>query len=168
MRLVMRALGVCALLGGPLALSGCGFAPLYAQQGLTTSLSDVALDLPDTRTGFFLGQDLRNGLATDGVPPKPYLLSVTMTERHFNIGYRVDETTTRSEITSNVVYVLTNAQTGTTLLRDTFTETVTYDTSTSPFTGVVSQQDAQERIATAVAQKLQADLALYFHDHASR
>lgn len=161
MRVMMRALGVCALL----MLSGCGFAPLYAQQGLTTSLSDIAIDVPDTRTGFFVGQDLRNGLGTDGVPPKPYLLTVSMSERHFNIGYRVDETTTRSEITSSVTYSLTNTRTGTTVLKDNFTETVTYDTSSSPFTGVVSQQDAQERIATAVAQKLQSDLVLYFHNH---
>ena len=165
---MMKALGVCALLGTSLTLSGCGFAPLYDQQGLTTSLSKVALSVPDTRTGFFLGQDLRNGLGTDGVPPKPYLLTVAMSERHFNIGYRVDETTTRSEITSSVTYALTDTRTGTTVLKNDFTETVTYDTSSSPFTGVVSQQDAQERIATAVAQKLQSELVLYFHDHSAQ
>ena len=46
----------------------------------------------------------------------------------------------------------------------TFSETVTYDTTSSPFTGVVSQQDAQERIAVAISQKIQTNLALYFHD----
>jgi len=164
MRLVMKVVGMCVLLGGSLTLSGCGFAPLYAQQGLTTNLSNIAVDAPDTRTGYFVAQDLRNNLGADLSSPKPFLLTIQMGEGHFSVGYRTDETSTRSEITSTVNYTLKDTRTGKVLLKDKFTETVTYDTSQSPLTGVVSQQDAERRLATAIAQRLQNDLALYFHD----
>ena len=164
MRTLLRLLTLCCLTGAALALSACGFAPLYAQQGVTSGLKQIGIEVPDTRTGYFLEQDLRNGLGGDENSPKAYLLTVTMKESHFSIGYKVDDTSTKSEITSNVSYALTDAVTGKSLYKDTFTETVTYDTTTSPFTGIVSQQDAQERIAVAISQKIQTNLALYFHD----
>ncbi len=48
-----------------------------------------------------------------------------------------------------------------------FTDTVTYDTSKSPFTGIIAQQDAQERIATSISEKIQTEVALYFHGDAA-
>ena len=164
MRNLLKVLTLCCLAGAALTLSACGFAPLYAQQGVTSGLKQIGFEVPDTRTGYFLEQDLRNGFGGDESTPKAYLLTVTMKERHFSIGYKVDDTSTKSEITSVVGYTLTDTNTGKSLCKNTFTETVTYDTTTSPFTGVVSQEDAQERIAVSISQKIQTDLALYFHD----
>lgn len=151
-------------LGSLLMLSACGFVPLYAQQGLTSNLSQIALDVPQTRTGYFLEQDLKSSLATDSAQPALYSLVITMKEQHYSIGYKVNDTSTRSEITNNVSYVLKDIKTGQVLLQKNFVDTVTYDTSSSPFTGVVSQQDAQKRVATSSAQKIQTELAVYFHD----
>lgn len=164
MRNLLRLLTLCCFAGATLALSACGFAPLYAQQGLTSSMRQIGIEVPDTRTGYFLQQDLRNGFGGDDSSPKAYILTVKMSERHFSIGYKVDDTSTKSEVTSSVSYVLADANTGKVLYKDSFTETVTYDTTSSPLTGVVSQQDAQERIAVAISQKIQTNLALYFHD----
>jgi LPS-assembly lipoprotein len=161
---VFGVLAVCATLAiSAASLSGCGFAPLYAKTGLTANLSQVAIEVPQTRTGYFLEQDLRNGLGGDEASPKTFLLTIGMKERHYSVGYKVDDTSTRSEITSNVIYTLKDMSTGRVLYTDRFSETVTYDTSKSPFTGVISQQNAQERIATAISQQIQRDLALYFH-----
>lgn len=148
-----------------LALSGCGFAPMYAEQGLGTRLSQIEVNTPQTRTGYFLGQDLRQTLGADATGGKPYVLKIEMTEQHYNIGYRVDDTSTRSEITNNVNYVLTDAKTGKQLYTDHFTSTVTYASSTSPFTGIVSQQNGQERQAQTIADRIQGALAVYFHEH---
>ncbi len=162
-----KALGMLAactmLVVSAVSLTGCGFAPLYAKTGLTANLSQVAIEVPQTRTGYFLEQDLRNGLGGDESSPKTFLLTIGMKERHYGVGYKVDDTSTRSEITSNVVYTLKDMSTGNVLYTNRFSETVTYDTSASPFTGVISQQDAQQRIATAISQQVQRDLALYFH-----
>ena len=163
-RKVVGMLAVCTVLGlSAISLSGCGFAPLYAKTGVTANLSQVAIDVPQTRTGYFLEQDLRNAMGGDESSRKTYLLTIGMREKHYSVGYKVDDTSTRSEITSNVVYTLKEIATGNVLYTDTFSETVTYDTSRSPFTGVISQQNAQERIATAISQQIQRDLALYFH-----
>lgn len=164
MRQALKVTALLAALALPMVLSGCGFVPLYAQQSVSGGLANIDIDVPQTRTGYFLEQDLRNGFGSDLTSPKAYTLTITMTEKHFNIGYKVDETSTRSEITSVVNYALRDKATGKTLYKGNFTDTVTYDTSKSPFTGVISQQDAQQRIAASIAEKIQSDLALYFHD----
>lgn len=159
-----RALAICAAVALSASLSGCGFAPLYAKQGMVASLAQIAVEVPQTRTGYFLEQDLRNGFGSDLVSNKAYLLTIAMTERQYSIGYKVDDTSTRSEITAKGTYMLKDNATGKVVYKDSFSETVTYDTSKSPFTGVISQQDAQQRIATAVSQKIQTDLAVYFRE----
>ena len=165
MRDTLKLAALCGLaifgLGG---LSGCGFAPLYAQQGLTLNLSQVAVEVPQTRTGYFLEQDLRNGLGNDAGSDKIYNLKVDIKENHYAIGFKVDDTSTRSEITNSVNYTLTDISNGQILDQGQFTDTVTYDSSKSPFTGVISQQDAQKRAATSISQKIQTQLALYFHN----
>lgn len=160
----MKALKLlCSLAVLSVCLTGCGFAPMYAQTGVTGNLSQVSVETPQTRTGYFLGQQLRNGLASDSGKTPIYTLAIQLDERHYQVGYRVDDTSTRSELTSSVVYTLTDNRTRQVVLNDSFTETVTYSTSSSPFTGIVSQQDAQERLATSAAQKIQTAIALHFH-----
>jgi len=160
-----KVITIAAVLWAASALAGCGFTPMYAKPGLGRTLSDIDLDAPQTRTGYFLGQDLRQTLDEDPSTPKTYTLKIVMSEDHYNIGYRVDDTSTRSEITSGVVYTLTDKRSGKVVYTDHFIETVTYASTSSPFTGIVSQQNGQERLAQAVATRIQGALAVYFHEH---
>ena len=165
MRPMLKVVTLCAMaVLSASSLSGCGYAPLYARSDVTAGLGSIAIDAPQTRTGYFLEQDLRNGFGSDEDSQKLYKLTITMKEQHYSVGIRVDDTSTRSEITNNIAYTLTNVQTGKVIYKDHFTDTVTYDTSVSPFTGIVSQQDGQVRIATSISRKIQTGLALYFHD----
>eukprot|EP01042_Synura_sphagnicola_P028752 gene28752-37089_t len=86
-------------LSGFLVLSACGFAPLYAQQGLTMKLSQIELEVPQTRTGYFLEQNLKNGLAIDPSQSALYNLTVTMKESHYIVGRTIHYPATRPEIT---------------------------------------------------------------------
>lgn len=167
MRIALRLLSISALAAVSASVSGCGFTPLYAQQGLTNKLSQISVDTSQTRTGYFLGQALRNGLGESNGRPL-YRLKVTLKENHYQLGYRVDDTATRSELTDNVTYELKDMATNKVLLQKTFTETVTYNVSSSPFTGIVSQQDAEERLAASAARTIQTAVALYFHDSKSQ
>ena len=160
-----KAFTIAAALLAASALSGCGFTPEYAKPKVIAGLSSVDLETPQTRTGYFLEQDLRQNMDDDPSKPKAYILHVDMTEGHYSIGYRVDDTSTRSEITSNVNYTLIDKETGKVLSKDHFTETVTYASTSSPFTGIVSQQAGQERLADAVSSRIQGALAVYFHEH---
>ena len=160
-----KAFTIAAALLAATALQGCGFTPMYAKPGLGHTLADIAIDTPQTRTGFFLGQDLRQTLDSDETTAKTYTLKIAMSEDHYNIGYRIDDTSTRSEITSGVNYSLTDNRTGKVIFTDHFTETVTYASTTSPFAGIVSQQNGQQRLADAVSTRIQGALAVYFHEH---
>ena len=160
-----KAFTIAAALLAASALSGCGFTPMYAKSSVGNHLSDIELETPQTRTGYFVGQDLRQTLDDDPATPKSYKLKIVMTEDHYAIGFRIDDTSTRSEITSSIVYTLTDMATGKVMTTDHFTETVTYASTTSPFTGIVSQQNGQERLAQAVATRIQGALAVYFHEH---
>ena len=164
MRSIARLMLSGAMLIMPLTLAGCGFVPLYAQQGLTASMADIGIEVPQTRTGYFLEQNLRSGFGGDDTSAKRYKLTVKLDEKRYGVGFRVDDTSTRSELTSSVTYVLTDAATGKVMYQDSFVETVTYDTAPSPLTGVISQQDAQERVASAISRKIQSGLAIYFHE----
>ena len=167
MRRGLKILAACTALVLASGIAACGFAPLYAQQGLTGNLAQIDIVVPQTRTGYFVEQDLRNGFGGDLTSSKAYTLKVSMNEQHYAVGYKVDETSTRSEITSNINYVLKDNATGKSLYTGGFTETVTYDTSASPFTGVISQQDAQVRIASAISEKIQTEVALFFRGDAA-
>lgn len=152
-------LSACLLMG----LSGCGFAPLYAETGVTSNLSKIALTLPDTRTGYFVEQELRTGLQSDEATAKAYDLEITLKENHYSIGFRADDTATRSEMNNRVTYTLRDRLTGKVILRGNFDEVVTYNASKSPYADVVSQQDAQKRSATMIAKRIQSDLAVFFN-----
>ena len=134
---------------------------------MTGKLSQIAVETSQSRTGYFLGQELKNGLGQNNDRPL-YQRKVTLVENHYQVGYRVDDTATRSELTDNVTYVLKDTATNTVLLQKSFAETVTYNVSSSPFTGIVSQQDAEERLAASAARKIQTAIALYFHDAKTR
>lgn len=159
----LTKLGIAACLAVSPMLSGCGFVPLYAKTGVTSGLAQIEVDAPQTRTGHFLEQDLRNDLASDSTDVKLYTLKVEMKEQHYGIGYQVDDTSTRSEITAQVSYSLIDKATRKVLYKDAFSDTITYDTTKSPLTGIVAQQDGQKRIATDISDKIQTALALYFH-----
>lgn len=159
-KLVMMTLMGASLVG----VSACGFQPLYADRGLVTSLSQVDIVVPDTRTGYFLKQDLSKGLLEDAKAAKRYKLDVTLTERRFAVGLGLDDTASRYEISNAVSYTLTDLSARRIIHRSRSVDATTYDAAESPYASMASQQDGQERAAISISQKIQADLALYFHN----
>lgn len=158
MRILLAALGAGLILG----LSGCGFAPLYAESNRAQALRHIDVTVPDSRTGYFLEQELRQSLNSDLTAPTAYELDIKLVENHYRVGYRADETAARSEMSEQVTYVLRDKATGKVVLSKSYTETASYNASDSPYADVVSQQDAQKRIANSVAQQIATDLTLYF------
>ncbi|OYW73301.1 MAG: hypothetical protein B7Z26_12075 [Asticcacaulis sp. 32-58-5] len=163
-KLVMMTLMGFSLVG----VSACGFQPLYADRGLVTSLSQVDIVVPDTRTGYFLKQDLSKGLLEDAKAAKRYRLDVQLTERRFAVGLGLDDTASRYEISNAVAYSLayslTDLATRQVVYKSNFVDATTYDAAESPYASMASQSDGQERAAISISQKIQADLALYFHN----
>jgi LPS-assembly lipoprotein len=65
MRVLARQIATAAALFGVLALSACGFTPLYATPGVTPGLATIKVVVPHGRTAFLLGQALEDEFGTD-------------------------------------------------------------------------------------------------------
>jgi LPS-assembly lipoprotein len=159
--------GLLAL--SPLSLAGCGFTPVYTERQVGAGLANIELVTPDTRTGYFVRQKLLGSLKPNKTVQKPYILTIDIEERRYEIGLQVNDVATRSEQSSQVTYRLTDAETKKVLTTSSFTYTTTYDAVTaSPYSGIVSQKDAQDRAATGIVERIERDLMLYFHQNSQK
>ncbi|BBF81145.1 hypothetical protein [Asticcacaulis excentricus] len=162
--MIRKALLAFVLLSAPLSLTGCGFTPVYAQKGLPGELANIDVITTDSRTGYFLRQNLVSGFNTlEG--QKRYRLSVKLDEKRYDIGVGVNDIAVRSEISTTVQYSLIETATRKVLTTGTFVDTTTYDANAqSPYAGVAAQKDGQQRAATAIGERIRSELVLFFHD----
>jgi len=58
-------LAAAALVSASIGLSGCGFAPLYAQPGVVSNLAAIQVEAPQGRTGFLIREHLDDAFAKD-------------------------------------------------------------------------------------------------------
>ena len=160
----MRARGGLTLTALALAgalVAGCGFTPLYAEPGVSPALAAIAVETPDTRTGFLLREKLEDAFGRAPGTPSAYRLTTRVSERRYPLGRRSDDTATRYELVLTVSWQLHDAGGGL-LRRDTTRATTTYAASEQPYAGVVAQQDGEERAAAQAADLIRAELARWF------
>ncbi|MFP1130478.1 hypothetical protein [Asticcacaulis sp. W401b] len=162
--MIRKALLAFALLSAPLSLTGCGFTPVYAQKGLPGELANIDVITTDSRTGYFLRQNLVSGFNTlEG--QKRYRLSVKLDEKRYDVGPGINDIAVRTEISTRVEYTLTETATRKVLTQGTFVDATTYNASAqSPYAGVAAQKDGQQRAATAIGERIRSELVLFFHD----
>lgn len=93
-----------------LALSGCGFTPLYGGvqgQAASAGLETVQVQNIPERTGQMLRQSLQEQFYTDGQPTRElYTLSVSYSIFQTNIGVQEDSSTTRTRFNANAIWHL--------------------------------------------------------------
>ena len=156
-----RTLLTGALAVTTLALSACGFTPLYATPGVTPGLASIETVAPDGRAGFLLREQLDDALARDtGVAPA-YKLTLDVHEQRYARGVRVDNIANRYELRMTVKWRLGDAKTNAEIRRGQTEVAVTYDSADQPYSAIAAQNDGQERAATEAARKIQLDLATW-------
>lgn len=149
-------------MAGVLALSACGFTPLYATPGVSSGLSSIQVSAPAGRMGYLLREQLDDAFAhTPGSTPT-YRLQIVLDQTRTPLGLRVDDVADRYQVTLAVEYILTDAQTGTEVTRGSASSFVSYDVARQPYAAIAAREDVQERAATEVAHKIQIDLAQWF------
>lgn len=153
----LRSLWVSAAAALMLVVSACGFTPLYGE-ATTAGLSRIAVETPDTRLGYRLRERLEDALLYDRALAPEWRLDVTLEPSRRPLGRRIDDTAARYEMTLVGQWTLTplsggEARTG----RETVT--VTYAVSDQPYAAIAAQEDAEERAAEAMAQRIR--LALF-------
>ena len=154
-----RTLAFTVLAAASVALSGCGFTPLYAQPGVVSHLASVEVVAPEGRTGFLLRQNLDDALARERGGPAAYRMNLALSEARYPRGIRIDNVATRYEYVLTAQYVLASLPSGAVAKRGTVRVELTYDSADQPYASIAAQQDAQERAAVEAARRIQLDLA---------
>lgn len=152
----LRGLGLVALLAGLSALAGCGFTPLYGEAAVS-GLSRVAVQTPDTRLGYRLRERMEDALLFDRSVAPAWRLAVALEPSRRPLGRRIDDTAARYELTLVGDWSLTPIAGGEALAGQE-TVTVTYAAADQPYAAIAAQQDAEDRAAEALAQRIRLAL----------
>ncbi len=163
----MSRVAILVFCGLALALSGCGFQPLYGEaitgSVVSEELQSVKVETVNSRTGVIMRNLLLDRLTPDGAPGSTrYRLYVRLLERQVGSGVRVDASITRFNYRLIARYQLIEQSSGKVLHSDSNESVVAYDVVDSQFATVISREDAQERAAADVSDNIKLSLALYF------
>jgi LPS-assembly lipoprotein len=151
------ALIACACL----ALAGCGFHPLYGA-GMEPRLASIYVEPMSERDGYELRNQLIDLLGSDGREAgKAYRLKLSLNEASNGVTLQNDATITRYNDTLTATYVLTDAK-GTEITRGSQTSLAAFNTSNSPYSTLVVQQDSDRRAADDIADRIRVDLGVFF------
>jgi LPS-assembly lipoprotein len=142
-----------------LLVAACGFQPMYAPPGGGPAIGPVQIGEIEGKAGHVLRTELTRMLAAENTGAPPATLEVTLAEQVIQLGIRRDESATRAEIRLTANYVLTppGASQG---VRGVLTSVANYDVPTAAFGEIAAQDDARERAAETMAQRLRSELAL--------
>ena len=143
------------------AVTGCGFAPLYGQPGVVSSLAAIDVQAPQGRTGFLIREHLDDAFAKNRTAPATYRMQLALAEQRYPRGVRVDNVATRYEYVLVATYALTAVPSGALAKRGTVRVELTYDSADQPYASVAAQQDAQDRAAEEAARRIQLELAAW-------
>ena len=148
-----------------LALTACGFHPLYSSRTY-----DVAPELASIKVASIAdrrGQELRNLLYTDlnpkGVPARPvYVLDTTLSVAKQDLAIAKDETVTRANLIIVARYIMRAIETGHVLFRGESSATTSFDVVRSEYANIAAEQDAQSRALKAISGDMSLRLSFYF------
>lgn len=142
-----------------LLLAGCGFSPMYAPADGGAAIGPVQVAQIDGKAGHVLKTELDRILAVEaGTGAPPMQLEIRLAERIIGLGIRLNESASRAELQLVANYTLTPA-TGRPL-RGSINSVVVYDVPDAAFGEIAAQDDARERAAETLAQRMRAELAL--------
>ena len=146
MRQILAALSI-------LALSACGFTPLYATGAGT---GNISVEQIDGRAGYVLRKDLLQRLAI-GLPgvDESASLNVTLETEIDRLALRPDESAARTDFVARAEYILFlegEAVTGR------VEATTSYQVPDEPFADIPAQTDAEERAMSLLAARIVDDL----------
>ena len=161
-RALLRKIAPAALIAASaLALSACGFTPLYGSQTVTKGLGAIEVVAPEGRAGYLLREQLDDALARDVNVLPAYKLTYTVNETRYARGVRVDNVANRYELRLTANWTLADTKTGKPVRTGSTYATATYDSADQPYAAISAQQDGQERAAAEVARKIQLELAAW-------
>jgi LPS-assembly lipoprotein len=152
-----------------LALSACGWEPLYSDA--TTSrtapeLAAIKVQPIKDHIGQLLEWSLREGFNPDGLETKPkYTLHVVLTVQETNQGVEVNFAATRGIIHATAEFTLSTIDNKRTLYRSRTQSLTDFNIIDDAYASMVAQGDAEKRAVRDISDEIQTRLALFLRDH---
>ena len=150
------------IIGASLAVTACGFHPLYGGGKLRPELASIYVEPVPEQDGYELRNQLIDLLGSDGRRAgKNYILKLTLSEASNGVALQNDATITRYNDALTVAYVLTDAN-GRQITSGSQTSLASYNVSSAPYSTLAVQQDSDRRAADDLADRIRMDLGAYF------
>jgi len=170
--MTIRALALTVLLLSSFAMSACGLTPVYGDYSdtakgspVSSALSSVYIDNIPDRTGQRLKNALMDHMYKHGRPgvSAKYRLQVNpVIESIYGLGIAKDATATRSQIRLGTTMYLYDAQTGERLFARAVKSISSFNTLSSQYTTLVTEDDARIQAIEDLANQIETQLELYF------
>lgn len=152
-------------LGLPLALSGCGWTPLYAEPAsgpASEELRGIYVEPILERIGQRLQIALRSSLNPTGEPtPQRYRLRTTLATYLTNLGIESQGLASLGKLDVYATYNLIDNKTQQVLLVNTVHVANSFDLNPNQYSTVVGEDDAAVRSAAELNQEIVTRLALF-------
>lgn len=169
---LLRTIGTPGVLIFALAVSGCGFSPLYGkrvagQDAAEDQLALIRIESIKDRIGQQLHNSLLDRLTPNGRPANPaYVLEATISESVSDLGVKKSAVATRANLRLNVRYSLRAAVQGGGVVKTLTSGSVLaisgYNISNADYTTLVASRNARARAVREAADDIRTRLAVYF------
>lgn len=144
------------ILLAPVALTACGFTPVYGPGGTGTKLQNqVLVAAPENRSGFLLVRRIEERLGRASAPL--YTLSLSLQTRQEGLGIDADGNTNRFNLIGVAGYALAD-QSGTDLASGTVNSFTGFSATGNTAVTLAAERDAHERLMTILADQITARL----------
>jgi LPS-assembly lipoprotein len=148
-----------------LALSGCGFRPLYAENsplGYDPALAAIDVRPVPDHIGQILVASVREQLNPQGARLKPrYVLVIGMTVARADLGIRRDNTSSRGELTIGANLTLNDAGTNTIVFQDALRTITSFNRPDDAYAATVAEDYARELAAADLGREIAQRVAVY-------
>lgn len=162
-----------ALLLSVLALTACGFQPMYGSHsqsaGLSTEaaqqMADIQIDYIPDREGQFLRNELIDNLYPQGEPHNArYQLTFSELQTTIReLDLTKSSEATRSQVISHVTFTLVDRENGEVLMSRPARSISSYNVLPSEFATNVTEDNARESALRDIARQIGLQLSLYFN-----
>jgi len=160
-------LRIAGLMLAALALSACGFRPLYGTMGANPAGQRIFASIyVEPIVHERMGYELRNQLidllrGPDRAQNAAYRLEVTVTETREGVALQNDATITRYDLSFTAKYKLLDANLNV-VTQGEETTLESFDVAQSPYASLTGQKEAEKRAARDISEHLQIDLGVHF------
>lgn len=158
-------LGLAAM--SALALSACGFRPLYATEstpaGISVYFEQIFVADIGGRTGRVLRNQLMDAFTPDGTPQSAaYRLEIELNDGKDGLAIQENADITRYNYTLTAKYKLVDAANGQVMNTGVSRAIAGYNVVNQQFSTQIAQRDAEERAARELGEDIRLRLGVFF------